>query len=110
MLINVFLWFSSISFAFYGVGCFTSKRVADEFLRYGIPQYRKLTGWFQLIGALGILLGFWVNHLQLLSSLGLSLLMLFGVITRILIKDNILQTLPALFYCLLNAYLCFELI
>jgi len=79
-------------------------------LRYGIPQYRKLTGWLQLLGALGIIIGFWINHIQILSTGGLALLMLFGVITRILIKDSFLKTLPALLFCLLNAYLCIELI
>jgi len=34
---------------------------------------------------------------------------LFGVITRIVIRDGLIKTLPALIYCLLNGYLCFEL-
>ena len=80
-----------------------------EFDRYGIPQYRKLTGVLQLLGALGIIIGVWIDFLQILSTLGLFLLMLFGVITRIMIKDGFIKTLPALFYCLLNGYLCYEL-
>ena len=83
--------------------------MVGEFLRYGIPQFRKLTGLLQLLGALGIILGFWMDYIQILSTLGLSLLMLFGVITRIVIKDGLMKTTPALFYCLLNAYLSFEL-
>jgi uncharacterized membrane protein YphA (DoxX/SURF4 family) len=83
--------------------------MVEEFLRYGIPQFRKLTGLLQLLGALGIILGFWMDYIQILSTLGLSLLMLFGVITRIVIKDGLMKTTPALFYCLLNAYLSFEL-
>lgn len=81
-----------------------------EFLRYGIPQFRKLTGLLQLLGAIGIIIGFWIVPLQILSTLGLSLLMLFGIITRMVIKDSLIKTSPALFYCLLNAYLSFELI
>ena len=80
-----------------------------EFDRYGIPQFRKLTGTLQLLGALGIIIGVWIDFLQILSTLGLFLLMLFGVITRIMIKDGFIKTLPALFYCLLNGYLCYEL-
>jgi intracellular septation protein A len=45
-----------------------------------------------------------------LSTLGLSILMLFGIITRILVKDSIIKTLPAIFYSLLNTYLFVELI
>lgn len=37
------------------------------------------------------------------------LLMLLGVITRIMIRDGLIKTIPALFYCFLNAYLSFEL-
>ncbi|MEK9609902.1 MAG: DoxX family protein [Flavobacteriaceae bacterium] len=103
------LWFSAVSFLFYGISCFTSAFMVNEFVRYGIPQYRKLTGVLQLLGALGIIIGFWSIHLQLVSALGLSFLMLFGVVTRILIKDDLIKTFPALFYCLLNAYLGFEL-
>ena len=84
--------------------------MVEEFLRYGIPQFRKLTGVLQLLGALRIILGFWMDYIQTLSILCLSLLMLFGVITRIMIKDGLLKTLPAIFYWLLNSYLCFELI
>ena len=69
----------------------------------------KLTGVLQLTGALGIILGFWIDYIQILSTLGLSLLMLFGVITRIVIKDGLIKTLPATFYCLLNGYLCIKL-
>jgi len=36
--------------------------------------------------------------------------MWFGVITRIKIKDHLLQILPAIFYGLLNAYLSFQVI
>jgi|TARA_B100000900_G_C20103947_1_gene523117 intracellular septation protein A len=82
----------------------------EEFTRYKIPQFRKLTGVIQLLGAFGIIMGFWIDYLQILSTIGLSLLMLFGVITRIIIKDSLMKTLPALLYCLLNGYLCFELI
>ena len=110
MLLNSLLLFSSISFFFYGFNCFFSGFIIEEFNRYGIPQFRKLTGWLQLMGALGIIVGFWINNLQLLSTLGLSLLMLFGVAVRIKIKDNLKQILPALSYFLLNAYLCYKLL
>ena len=108
-LIDLLIWFSAVSFLFYGIGCFTNPFMVEEFLRYGIPQFRKLTGVLQFLGALGIIIGFWMDYIQILSTLGLSLLMLFGVIMRIVIRDGLIKTLPALFYCLLNGYLCFEL-
>ena len=38
---------------------------------------------------------------------GLALMMLVAVGVRIRIQDSLFQTLPALIYLLLNAYLCF---
>ena len=103
------LWFSAVSFLLYGIGCFTSPYMKEEFVRYGIPQLRKLIGVLQLLGSLGIIVGSRLEYFQTLSTLGICLLMLFGVITRIVIKDGLKKTLPALFYCLLNGYLCFKL-
>jgi hypothetical protein len=84
--------------------------MVDEFVRYGIPQFRMLTGWLQLLGSLGIIIGFWVDYFQIFSTIGLSLMMLFGVTVRIKIRDNLTKILPAFFYFLLNAFLSFKLI
>ena len=107
---SILLLFSAASFLFYGINSFTSKFIIREFLRYGIPEYRVLTGWLQLLGSLGIIVGFSFNYIQIISTGGLGLLMLFGIINRILIKDSFLKTLPALLYCLLNTYLFIELV
>ena len=109
-LFNFLILFSSVSFFFYGLSSFFNSFMIDEFIRYRIPQFRKLTGWFQLLGSLGIIIGFWVDNLQALSTICLSLMMLFGVAVRIKIKDNLIKILPAVFYCILNAYLSFKLI
>ena len=109
-MLEILLSFSSLSFLFFGLGCLTSPRLKEEFIRYGLPQYRKLTGWLQLLGALGIGVGFFWLPLQLLSTGGLAVLMLLGVGVRIKIRDSIVQTLPALGYCALNAFLFFQLL
>lgn len=110
MMTNLLLSFSALSFLFFGLGCLTSPRLKLEFQRYGLPQYRKLTGYLQLLGAAGICLGFFWLPLQLLSTGGLALLMLLGVGVRIKIRDSLLQTLPALVYCSLNAFLFYSLL
>lgn len=40
------------------------------------------------------------------ASAGLAVMMLVAVGVRVRIKDTPLQTIPALFYLALNAYLC----
>jgi hypothetical protein len=78
----------------------------QEFKRFGLDRQRRLTGVLQLMGAVGLVLGFWVPPLGALAAAGLSLLMLLGLGVRLKIKDRILQWSPALFYALLNLLLC----
>ncbi len=102
--------FSSLSFLFFGIGCFFSPRMKLEFLRYGLnrPQ-RLLTGFLQLLGSIGLFVGiFMAPILCLIASLGLFILMLLGLMVRIKIKDNIFQSSPALIYALINLYLAME--
>ena len=76
-----------------------------EFKRFNLEK----TGFFiillELLGAIGLLVGLKFYFILLISSLGLSLLMLMGVIIRIKLKDNILIIFPAFFYMLLNAFI-----
>ncbi len=74
----------------------------QEFERFKVPQFRTLTGVFEILGGLGVILGIYFPAIGILASLGLCLLMGLGVVTRIKIKDTWLQCFPALFFCLLN--------
>ncbi|MGB1971731.1 MAG: DoxX family protein [Flavobacteriaceae bacterium] len=110
MTLTLLTLFSGISFLFFGISCLISERLKEEFIRYGLPHFRILTGTLQLLGALGLFIGFLLPVLQWLSSAGLALLMLLGFAVRLKIKDRFIQSFPALFYCLLNAYLCYALV
>ena len=104
------LLFSAISFIFFGISCFIGPYFKSEFERYGLPQFRKLTGFLQLVGGLGILFGFFWNPLSMISTAGLSVLMLLGFGVRIKIKDSVIQSFPSFFYFALNAFLFLSLI
>jgi hypothetical protein len=85
------------------MNCFYSKFIISEFKRYGLPTYRKLTGFLQLLGAIGLLIGlYYTPILLLLASSGLCLLMLSGFIVRIKIKDNFIESAPAFIFWALN--------
>ncbi len=76
-----------------------------EFIRYGMGSQRLLVGALQVSAAIGLLAGLsqpWVGRA---AALGLAAMMLVAVGVRIRIKDSFLQTTPALFYLVLNAYL-----
>jgi len=96
---------SGLSFLGYGISYFTSSHMKSEFLRYGLAKYGMLTAVLEIFGAIGLLLGLRMNILLLISSAGLALLMLLGLIVRIRIKDSFRASFPALFFLLLNAYI-----
>ena len=77
----------------------------SEFKRFKLEKYALITIVFELLGASGLLIGLVYKPILLISSAGLSILMFFGVLVRIKIKDGVLLTLPALFFMLLNVYI-----
>jgi hypothetical protein len=76
-----------------------------EFDRYGLPGQRKLTGFLEILGAVGLLAGLFIPVIGMLASLGLSLLMFLGFLLRLKIRDGPFKSSPALFYMFLNLYL-----
>lgn len=77
----------------------------NEFKRFNLEKLGLFTIVLEFLGATGLLLGLKFNLLLTLSSLGLGLLMLFGLIVRIKLKDSIWVSLPAGFFMLLNLYI-----
>lgn len=102
---NAITLFSALSFLAYGIGCFTSRHLDREFVRFGLAPLRKLIGFFQVCGALGLIAGFWFPLLGKTGAGGLALMMLLAILVRIKIRDGFLKTTPAVFYFALNAYL-----
>ena len=106
-LLNVALILcSAISFLGYGAACFFSDSLKREFDRYHFGSQRALIGGLQLCAALGLLAGLSQPWMGRAAAAGLALMMLAAVGVRIKIKDSLLQATPALFYLVLNAYLC----
>ncbi len=99
--------FDALSFLVYGVGCFISQGTAREFVRYGLPGQRLLVGGLQLCAVAGLLAGLRFPWMGRAAAVGLTLMMLVAVGVRLKIRDTLLQSAPAVFYLLLNAYLSF---
>ena len=76
-----------------------------EFKRFGLEKIGLTTVLLEIIGALGLLVGLKFYFFLMISSLGLALLMLAGLIVRIKLKDSIWISLPAFFYMILNTYI-----
>jgi hypothetical protein len=74
-----------------------------EFKRFGLEKFGALVAVLEILGALGLLLGISLPLILLISSGGLTILMLLGVLVRIKMKDSLLISTPAAVYMLLNA-------
>ena len=96
---------SSLSFYAYIISYFASPHMKEEFKRFNLAKLGLLIIVLEFLGATGLLVGLKFNAILSLSSLGLGVLMLCGVIVRLKIKDNLWITLPALFYMCLNFFI-----
>lgn len=83
--------------------------MVEEFKRFGLnDKKRKLTGCLQILGAAGLFTGFIFSVIGLFAAAGLTSMMFVAFIVRIKIKDSIVQSLPSLFFMLVNAWLMFD--
>ena len=94
---------SSLSFFAYAFSYFKAPHMKEEFKRFGLEKMGLTIILLEIIGALGLLVGLTFNFMLIVSSLGLALLMLAGVIVRLKVNDSFWITLTALFYMVLNA-------
>jgi hypothetical protein len=76
----------------------------NEFKRFGLEKFTNLTGLLELLGGIGMLVGLKYNIILLISSGGLTVLMLLGFGVRLKMKDGFWLTMPSLFFMLLNLY------
>jgi hypothetical protein len=79
----------------------------NEFKRFKIEKLGLLTIVLEILGALGLLVGFMFETLLLISASGLALLMLIALLVRIKSKDSIWVSLPAIFFMALNTYIAY---
>lgn len=107
-LLNILILISSLSFLGYGIAYFKSPQMKSEFKRFGLEKAGTLTAVLELLGAIGLLVGLQFNFILMISSGGLAILMFLGFAIRIKVKDGFWISLPALFFMILNAFICFK--
>lgn len=99
---------SSLSFLFYGVLVLSTDHMALEFKRYRLTRFKTLTGFLEIVGGVGSLLGLLNQPILMLSTIGLSLLMFLGVCVRIKVRDPWPQIIPAFILMLINIYIFYD--
>jgi len=95
----------AFSFLIYSMSCLTSARMEQEFVRYGMERYRRLTGLSQLLAVVGLSAGLFVPLAGAAAAAGLMTQMLLAVSVRRRIKDGVRECVPAVIFGALNAWL-----
>ena len=95
-------------FLVYGGLCLFSGGMEDEFARYGLSRFRRLTGALELTGGAGLLVGLMVPAVMLVASAGLALLMLLGIASRVRVRDPLLEIVPAAVLMIANLVIAFH--
>jgi uncharacterized membrane protein YphA (DoxX/SURF4 family) len=99
---------SAVGFLAYGLGCLLSPAMRNEFARFGMPQWRIITGILQIAASVGLFVGFAYPVCALLAATGLSLMMCVAVGVRVKIKDPPAGFLQALGCFFLNAFITWK--
>ena len=105
MKLSIIRIFCGTSHLIYGILTLFHPFYIAEFTRYGFSAMRILIGLVQLIFGAGLLYGMGKFKISLISAAILAAMMAGALGTRINIQDSLIQSLPALFYLLLNSYI-----
>jgi hypothetical protein len=93
---------SAVLFLGYGSLVLFTGGMRAEFERFGLERFRRATGALEVIGGVGLLVGLLRTEVLIVASGGLAVLMLLGVLTRIRVRDPILEIAPAAVLMLAN--------
>lgn len=96
---------SIAAFLFYGLTVLFSNAMEEEFKRYGLSRFRRLTGALEVLGAVGLIVGYFVPGLTAAAAGGLALLMALGVVVRFRSGDSVAQALQAFAMLLVNLFI-----
>jgi putative oxidoreductase len=79
-----------------------NKQQIEQFEHLNLPQwFRIVTGLVQLIGVVGLVIGFWYPSIAALAGLWAAITMLGGFATHLKAKDPISKAMPALILTIL---------
>ncbi|WP_099157554.1 DoxX family protein [Virgibacillus ndiopensis] len=73
------------------------RQQVNIFKNLKLPQwFRIVTGWVELIGVVGLIIGFWVPWVVAIAGIWFGITMLVGSVTHIRVGDPIGKAMPAI--------------
>ena len=96
---------SAVLFLGYGAVVLFTGGMREEFERFGLARYRLATGVLEVFGGAGLLVGLVRVEVLIVASAGLAFLMFLGVLTRLRVKDPIVEIVPAALLLFANGFI-----
>jgi len=97
---------SAVLFLYYGFSVLFTDAMVSEFEQFGLPDWRKLTGVLELLGAAGLVVGYLIPPLTVAASGGLALLMALGLVVRYRSKSSLQDSIAAFLMLVINLFVC----
>lgn len=78
--------------------------MANEFKRFGLPPvFNFLTGFLEIVGSIGMIVGIWLPAAVLISGLLLgSTMLVAALILLVIARDPVKNAVPAIILCVLS--------
>jgi len=109
IFLQIIVILNAIFFLLYGLQCFISPAMTQEFKRFGLPDsQRLLTGALQLLGCAGLVTGFFIPVIGFMASGGLAVMMLVAFLVRMKIRDGFWESAPSLLFLALNSWISWK--
>ena len=102
MFFKLLVFISAFSFIYYSIRSVYSNRMKSEFSRWGFNKLRLLISFLQFFAAVALIFGFYNINLLVVASFFLLIMMICAIIVRVKINDAFIETLPAIFFAILN--------
>lgn len=104
-LVSYITLFSGLSFIAYALMFVITPKMRVEFDKLNIRKYSIVIVTLEALGGLGLIVGLFIPPILILSSGGLTILMLLALIMRLYNMNNFKFMYQALFFFLVNGYI-----
>lgn len=103
MLLVTLVLSSALAFFYYGGETLFATPPRGEYERYGMPGVRVMAGSMQLLGGCGVLIGLWITPIGIAAAVGLTAMMVLGLVVRYRVHDAPRLMVPAATLAAINA-------
>lgn len=108
MFLTILTLLSGIAFVGYALSFYLFPQMRVEFEKLDIDKYSRLVTFFELLGGLGMITGLFYHPILIISSLGLTVMMILALLMRIYYMNHFKFMIQSLIFALINGYIFYH--